>query len=144
VEIDNVSIAAHSAARVSALVFRDKSAAAPRHRPCCESGRPRRAVMMTNATSDHSSATTRALRTVVVVSKDADQRVLDTVADVDDFDVVVVEPMAGAYSKIKSIAPTLIVLCVSMDDPDGFQMLSMLHLDRDTSRIPVVTSVLVN
>jgi PleD family two-component response regulator len=99
---------------------------------------------MTNVASHPSFVTTRAPRTVVVVSKDADQRVLDTVADVDDFDVVVVEPMAGAYAKIKSIVPTLVVVCLSMDDPDGFQMLSMLHLDSDTSRIPVVTSVLVN
>jgi len=97
-------------------------------------------VMMT-AQSDNipSVPLTRALRTAFVVSRSANPRVLETVADAGNFDVVVVESTARAYSRIKHVAPTLVIVCVGMDDPEAFQVLSMLALDRDTAHIPVLT-----
>ena len=35
--------------------------------------------------------------------------------------------------------PNLVVLCVRIDDADGFQVLSMLTLDEETRGIPVIT-----
>ena len=35
--------------------------------------------------------------------------------------------------------PNLVILCVRIDDMDGFQVLSMLKLDEETRSIPVLT-----
>ena len=35
--------------------------------------------------------------------------------------------------------PNLVILCVRIDDTDGFQVLSMLKLDEATRGIPVLT-----
>jgi CheY-like chemotaxis protein len=37
------------------------------------------------------------------------------------------------------VQPNLVVLCMRIEDRDGFQVLSMLKLDDETRRIPVVT-----
>ena len=37
------------------------------------------------------------------------------------------------------LTPHLIIVCLDIDDLDGFQVLSMLKLDDDTKGIPVVT-----
>jgi CheY-like chemotaxis protein len=97
-------------------------------------------VMMTTSDSVHYRPTNPALRTVVVVGE-ADERVLDTVADTGSYDVVVVEPMSSAYSKIKRIVPSTIIMCMSLDDIEACQVISMLKLDQDTAGIPVVTCV---
>jgi CheY-like chemotaxis protein len=96
-------------------------------------------MMMTQESVQHRPAT-RALRTVVVVG-DADERVLDTVADAGTYDVVVVEPLASAYSRIKRVAPSMVIMCMTLDDFDACQVISMLKLDSDTAAIPVVTCV---
>jgi CheY-like chemotaxis protein len=64
---------------------------------------------------------------------------LDTVLDAGHYDVVFVESSAHAYSQIKRVQPNLVILCVRIDDADGFQVLSMLKLDGDTRSIPVLT-----
>ena len=64
---------------------------------------------------------------------------LDEMLAAGRYDVVFVESIAHAYSQIKRVQPNLVVLCVRIDDTDGFQVLSMLKLDEETSRIPVVT-----
>jgi len=81
----------------------------------------------------------RPLRTVVVATRNPDDRVLETIGDAGDFDTVVVESLEGAYSKVKRVLPSLVIVCISIDDPDGFHVLSMLKLDDDTSQIPVLT-----
>jgi CheY-like chemotaxis protein len=53
--------------------------------------------------------------------------------------VVFVESMAHAYSQIKRVQPDLVILCIRIDEMDGFQVLSMLKLDEDTRNIPVLT-----
>jgi len=64
---------------------------------------------------------------------------LDTVLDGDHYDVVFVESTEHAYSQIKRVQPDLVVICARLDDPDSFQVLSMLKLDDDTRFIPVLT-----
>jgi CheY-like chemotaxis protein len=64
---------------------------------------------------------------------------LEPVLDAGKYDVVFVESGAHAYSHIKRERPNLVILCLRMDDAEGFQVLSMLKLDPDTSEIPVVT-----
>jgi CheY-like chemotaxis protein len=66
-------------------------------------------------------------------------RPLDVDGLIPERDVVFVESTAHAYSKIKRALPDVIVMCVSADDVDGCQVLSMLALDRETSHIPVLT-----
>jgi PleD family two-component response regulator len=64
---------------------------------------------------------------------------LDTVLAAGRYDVVFVESSEHAYSQIKRVQPNLVILCVRIDDADGFQVLSMLKLDDETSGIPVLT-----
>jgi CheY-like chemotaxis protein len=95
--------------------------------------------MMTHTESAQHVPTTRALRKVVVVSRDPEQEVLKTVIDARDYDIVFVASAAHAYSQIKRVRPNLVIVCLSIDDLDGFHVLSMLKLDLDTFRIPVTT-----
>jgi CheY-like chemotaxis protein len=64
---------------------------------------------------------------------------LDKVLEADHYDVVFVESNAHAYSQIRRVQPDLVILCIRIDDVDGFQVLSMLKLDEETRRIPVLT-----
>src|SRR5262245_53574230 len=64
---------------------------------------------------------------------------LETVLDAGHYDVVFVESNQHAYSQIKRVHPDLVILCVRIDDLDGFQVLSMLKLNEDTRSIPVLT-----
>ena len=77
---------------------------------------------------------------VVVVSNHSRLNgLLETALDAGNYDVVFVESTEHAYSHIKRFMPRLIIVCLDVDDIDGFQVLSMLKLDDDTKRIPVVT-----
>jgi PleD family two-component response regulator len=64
---------------------------------------------------------------------------LEHVLETGHYDVVFVESSAHAYSQIKRVQPHLVILCVHIDDPTGFQVLSMLKLDHETRDIPVLT-----
>jgi PleD family two-component response regulator len=83
-----------------------------------------------------------AVRTMMVVGREPNERVLETVTDAGGYDVIVVEPTATAYSRIKRLAPHLIVLSMAFDDVQACQLLSMLKLDRETSGIPLFTCLL--
>jgi PleD family two-component response regulator len=87
------------------------------------------------------AATTTALaQTVVIVNGGPEMlETLEAVLDAGRYDVVFVESSEHAYSQIKRVQPNLVVLCVRVDDADGFQVLSMLKLDDETRRIPVLT-----
>ena len=77
---------------------------------------------------------------VVVVSKQSQLNgLLETVLDAGQYDVVFVESTEHAYSHIKRLTPHLIIVCLDIDDLDGFQVLSMLKLDQETKGIPIVT-----
>ena len=80
------------------------------------------------------------LQKVVVVSRHQEMNeVLESVLDAGHYDVVFVESTAHAYSQVKRVAPDLVIVCLDIDDLDGFRVLSMLKLDSATRRIPVVT-----
>ena len=85
-------------------------------------------------------ALTQAVQNVVIVNGNA--AILDmveTALDAGHYDVVFVENSRHAYSQIKRVLPNLVILCLHVDDMDGFQVLSMLKLDEDTKSIPVLT-----
>jgi CheY-like chemotaxis protein len=101
-------------------------------------------MMMTTATHAErnagTGALTQAVQNVVIVNGNA--AVLDmveTALDAGHYDVVFVENSRHAYSQIKRVLPNLVILCLHVDDMDGFQVLSMLKLDEDTRSIPVLT-----
>jgi PleD family two-component response regulator len=84
--------------------------------------------------------TAPAAQKVVIVNGSHEMlELLETVLDAGHYDVVFVESNAHAYSQIKRVQPNLVILCVRIDDLDGFQVLSMLKLDEETRRIPVLT-----
>jgi CheY-like chemotaxis protein len=100
--------------------------------------------MMTNvaATAEclqHTALATTAQKVVIVNGNTEALQLLDTMLAAGHYDVVFVESSEHAYSQIKRVQPNLVVLCVRIDDADGFQVLSMLKLDHATSGIPVLT-----
>lgn len=102
--------------------------------------------MLTNPTTADSrareiaSATTAATHKVVIVNGNAEVlELLEAVLEAGHYDVVFVESSEHAYSQIKRVKPNLVILCVRIDDLEGFQVLSMLKLDADTRDIPVLT-----
>jgi PleD family two-component response regulator len=77
---------------------------------------------------------------VVIVNGSTDMlTLLETVLDAGHYDVVFVESSEHAYSHIKRVQPNLVILCMRIEDRNGFQVLSMLKLDDETRRIPVLT-----
>ena len=79
-------------------------------------------------------------QTVVIVNGNPGMlELLETVLDAGRYDIVFVESSEHAYSQIKRVQPNLVILCVRFDDIHGFQVLSMLKLDRETREIPILT-----
>lgn len=64
---------------------------------------------------------------------------LEAVLDAGRYDMVFVESGDHAYSQIKKVAPNLVILCARIEQTQAFQLLTMLKLDPDTRRIPVLT-----
>lgn len=64
---------------------------------------------------------------------------LESVLDAGRYDMVFVEPGDRAYSQIRKVLPNLVILCTRIEELDGFQLLTMLKLDPNTSDIPVLT-----
>ena len=103
--------------------------------------------MMTNTTPISAATTTSektspspAMQKVVIVNGSTDMlALLETVLSAGHYDVVFVESNEHAYSHIKRVQPNLVILCMCLEDHDGFQVLSMLKLDHETRRIPVLT-----
>jgi CheY-like chemotaxis protein len=89
------------------------------------------------------SALRAGIRRVVVVNGNARTlELLEMVLEQGEYDVVFLASHAHAYSHVKRLQPDLVVLCLQLDDPEGFRVLSMLKLDEGTRSIPVVTSTL--
>ena len=100
--------------------------------------------MMTNVapTADclQNTALAATAQKVVIVNGSPEMlELLDTMLAAGHYDVVFIESSEHAYSQIKRVQPNLVILCVRIDDADGFQVLSMLKLDHETSGIPVLT-----
>jgi CheY-like chemotaxis protein len=84
----------------------------------------------------HPVGRTQALRTIIVVGQPG-QQVPESAFDGLEYDVVVLEPLRHAYSQVRRVKPALIVMGLSLDDDDCFQLLTMLKLDRETASIPI-------
>ena len=98
---------------------------------------------MMQADTLHTRAnTSKTVRTLMIVGREPDERVLDTVTETGGYDVILVEQTATAYSRIKRLAPSVVVLTMAVDDVEACQLMSMLKLDRETSQIPVFTCLL--
>jgi CheY-like chemotaxis protein len=82
---------------------------------------------------------TAAQKVVIVNGRPGIMNVLDAMLDEGRYEILFVESRANAYSQIKRAQPSLVILCVRLDDMDGFQVLSMLKLDQDTRYIPILT-----
>jgi PleD family two-component response regulator len=86
------------------------------------------------------AAPTSTAQKVVIINGNTEVlALLETVLDAGHYDVVFVESTRHAYSQIKRVQPHLVILCLDLDDPEGFQVLSMLKLDGETRGIPVLT-----
>ena len=85
------------------------------------------------------AAATTAQKVVIVNGSTEILGLLETALDAGRYDVVFVESQEHAYSQIKRVQPHLVILCVRIEDRDSFQVLSMLKLDEETRRIPVLT-----
>jgi CheY-like chemotaxis protein len=55
------------------------------------------------------------------------------------YDVVFIDSIEGAHTRIAQTRPDRVILCCDVDDPSGFQLLSMLKADRRTRTIPATT-----
>ena len=78
---------------------------------------------------------------VVAVSNDALRpQLLDgLLVDDNNYTVIVVESVEGAYSRVRQVQPDVVVLLINIDDVDACQLLSMLHMDRSLRGMSVVT-----
>jgi PleD family two-component response regulator len=103
-------------------------------------------INLTNATAVRrtKSNDVTAQKVVIVNGGNEVPELLDTVFDAGSYDVVFVEAIAHAYSQIKRVQPQLVILCVHMDDVEGFRVLSMLKLDAETRSIPILTYTIEN
>jgi twitching motility two-component system response regulator PilH len=82
----------------------------------------------------------RATQKVVVVNGSHDVlKRLEFLLDAGHYDIVFAANLDHAYSEIKKTRPDLVILCLALEDPVGFQVLSMLKLDADTANIPLLT-----
>jgi PleD family two-component response regulator len=83
-----------------------------------------------------------AQKVVIVNGNAAVLESLETLLEAGHYDIVFVESVEHAYTQIKRVQPNLVVLYMGMDDVHSLQVLSMLKLDEDTVRIPVITYML--
>ena len=81
--------------------------------------------------------------TLVVVSNPLDGSPVleESLANAPDYDRIVVESFANAYSTIRRLIPQMVIVCLGIDDMAAFQLLSMLNIDNTISRVPVVTCI---
>lgn len=100
-------------------------------------------IDMTTATTDTSRRRddTAGVSQKVVIVNGGDEvlELLETVLDAGHYDVIFVESANHAYSQVKKVQPNLVILCLDMNDDEGFRVLSMLKLDAETRHIPLLT-----
>ena len=78
---------------------------------------------------------------VVAVSNDALRpELLDRLlVDDNNINVIVVESIERAYSRITQLQPDVVVVFMNIDDGDACRLLSMLHMDHGLRGVSVVT-----
>ena len=90
-------------------------------------------------TDTNQIAATPVQKVVVVNGNTEVLGMLETALDAGRYDMVFVESSGRAYSQIKKVLPNLVILCTTIEELDGFQLLTMLKLDAQTKDIPVLT-----
>jgi PleD family two-component response regulator len=106
--------------------------------------------MVINSIADRTAAArepgpvpmTNAQQVVIVDGSAEIMDEIETVLDAGHYDIVFVESTEHAYSQIKRVQPNLVILCVDLDEPAAFHVLSMLKLDHATRHITVLTYAL--
>jgi CheY-like chemotaxis protein len=92
------------------------------------------------APTERHDARDTAIQTVAVVNGGPEMvLLLDAVVAPGAYRIEFVGLSRRTQSRIRALAPDLIVLCTRIDDPAGFQLLTMLKLDEATREIPVLT-----
>src|SRR5688572_11307903 len=84
------------------------------------------------------SPSAAAQKVVIVNGSTGTLELFETMLEAGRYDIVFVESNEHAYSQIKRVQPNLVILCVRMEDAEGFQVLSMLKLDEETRQIPIL------
>jgi len=80
------------------------------------------------------------LRTVVIINGTVRTlELIETCLDSGRYEVVFATPGSHPYALVRQLRPSLVVLCLRIEDAAAFQVLSMLRLDEATRRIPVLT-----
>ena len=96
--------------------------------------------MLTRTSALTAPSASRAAQKVVVVNGSHELlHRLEGLLDAGHYDLVFAANLDHAYSEIKKTRPDLVILCLALEDPVGFQVLSMLKLDADTAGIPLLT-----
>jgi PleD family two-component response regulator len=85
------------------------------------------------------SPSAAAQKVVIVNGTTGTLELFESMLEAGRYDIVFVESNEHAYSQIKRVQPNLVILCVRMEDVEGFQVLSMLKLDEETRQIPILT-----
>ncbi len=67
--------------------------------------------------------------------------IVEPVLDGRAYDVEFVASDDEPYATVAALKPDLVVVCLGLDDPAGFQLLTMLRLDPETASIPVLSYV---
>jgi CheY-like chemotaxis protein len=67
--------------------------------------------------------------------------VVEPILDGKAYDIEFVDHDDEPYGTITALRPDLVVVTLRLDDPTGFQLLTMLRLDPETADIPVLSYV---
>jgi PleD family two-component response regulator len=67
--------------------------------------------------------------------------IVEPVLDGRAYDVEFVAADDEPYATVAALKPDLVVVSLGLDDPAGFQLLTMLRLDPETAKIPVLSYV---
>jgi CheY-like chemotaxis protein len=88
-------------------------------------------------------ATVRVLprQTIAVVGSPEFRPPLEDIVGPGAYNVMFIESIEGAHSRIVQTRPDRVILCCDVDDPSGFHLLSMLKADCRTRTIPAITYV---
>ena len=96
--------------------------------------------MTGHATRTTSSAAINRVRTIVVVNGNATVlRLAERTLDAGRYEIVLLESRDVAYSQIVRLRPDAVILCARVDEPESCHLLTMLKLDPETRRIPILT-----
>jgi hypothetical protein len=94
------------------------------------------------STTDGAPTATIPLRQIIAVVGSAELRPpLEDVVGPGAYEVMFIESIEGAHSRIVQTRPDRVILCCDVDDPTGFHLLSMLKADCRTRTIPATTYV---